>query len=342
MSHLAHLSNRSFVFEDYTWSRTPLPYSIYDFALRPARIPLNAFISGPSAGGPMPAPRSVSAEYWETVCPPSKRVRISSSEAPSNLEQGDQLLDWWTRKLKSTPEGCVEVGNEPPVFSWFLFGSDRILSLWSSLSTSPVVQDFTWSPLVTSGIARNLALLTPAPTPVVPDTIHGLVAVHLRRGDYVRHCPRLSKWGATYMGFNQFPELPDRFEPPDFGSLDSLDGREKYYLEHCWPEIDDIVAKLRDVREERPDLQRVYVLTNGWGWWVDRLRDALEKDGWADLKSSLDIQVDREQKYVAMAIDMAIAERAEVFVGNGVRIHFFKSYSVSPLIFLHLVLELVI
>ncbi|KAL5526206.1 hypothetical protein ACEPAG_7545 [Sanghuangporus baumii] len=316
MSHLAYLSNRSFVFEDYTWSHTILPYTIYDFALRPARIPLNAFISGPSAGGHMRAPRSVSAEYWEKVCPPSKRVLISSSEAPS-LVEGDKLLDWWVAKLADTSANCVEVGNNPPVFGWFLFGSDNVLLLWPSLSASPVIRDFSWSPLVTSGVARNLPLLTSTPAPVLPDVIEGLVAVHLRRGDYIRHCPRLARWGATYMGFNQFPELPDRFSPPDFGSLQSLDGREKYYLQHCWPEIDDIVKKLHDVREERPDLQRVYVLTNGWGWWVDRLREALAKDGWADLKSSLDLQVDSEQKYVEMAIDMAIAERAEVFVGNG-------------------------
>ena len=126
------------------------------------------------------------------------------------------------------------------------------------------------------------------------------------------------------MGFNQYPSLPDRFSPPDFGSLDSLDGREAYYMQHCWPSTDDILAKLREVREERPDLQRVYVLTNGWGWWVDSLRKAVEKEGWVDLKSSLDLAVDREQKYVEMAIDMAIAERAEVFIGNGVRSHFFS------------------
>jgi hypothetical protein len=36
------------------------------------------------------------------------------------------------------------------------------------------------------------------------------------------------------------------------------------------------------------------------------------------MKSSLDVRLDGEQAYVAMAVDMAIAEKAEVFVGNGV------------------------
>ncbi|KAJ7077976.1 hypothetical protein C8R43DRAFT_1053533, partial [Mycena crocata] len=42
---------RVFVFEDYVWSHSPLPYTIYDFALRATRIPLNAFVTGPLAGG---------------------------------------------------------------------------------------------------------------------------------------------------------------------------------------------------------------------------------------------------------------------------------------------------
>ncbi|KAH8105531.1 hypothetical protein DFH11DRAFT_1518929 [Phellopilus nigrolimitatus] len=334
MSHLAYLANRSYVFEEYTWSHSPLPFTLYDFALRPSRIPLNAFISGPSAGAPMRAPRAVSAEFWERVCPPEKRVRISSKDAPA-LEEGDDLLVWWTEKLRGTPAGCVEVANDPPVFSWFLFGSTRILSLWPSLSQSPIVKDFAWSPLVTAGVARNLALFTSSPaSPSISNTgidldlvsaraapLRDLVAVHLRRGDYARHCPRLAQWGATYMGFNQFDSLPDHFEPPPFSSLTTLTGRTDYYMQHCWPSISDIVTRLAEVRKTYPEgegeLKRVYVLTNGWPGWVDSLREELVKDGWEDVKSSLDIQVDGEQKYVAMAIDMAIAERAEVFVGNG-------------------------
>jgi len=66
----------------------------------------------------------------------------------------------------------------------------------------------------------------------------------------------------------------------------------------------------------------VYVLSNGWGWWLNGLKGALQKDGWDDLKSSLDVRLDGEQQYVAMAVDMAIAEKAEVFVGNGVSLVF--------------------
>jgi hypothetical protein len=62
----------------------------------------------------------------------------------------------------------------------------------------------------------------------------------------------------------------------------------------------------------------VYVLSNEWAWSLDGLKNALEEDGWDDLVSSTDIVLDSEQKHVAMAVDMAIAEKAEVFIGNGV------------------------
>jgi hypothetical protein len=115
MSYLAYMSNRSFVFEDYIWSHTLFPYTLYDFALRPKRIPLNAFISGPTAGGPMPSsysnsPRVVSAEWWETVCPRRKRHVVSSTDAPSDVE-GNVLIDWWVRRLGEAKEGCVEVDS---------------------------------------------------------------------------------------------------------------------------------------------------------------------------------------------------------------------------------------
>lgn len=49
------------------------------------------------------------------------------------------------------------------------------------------------------------------------------------------------------------------------------------------------------------------------------MRAALLADGWSEVASSGDVVLDGEQYYVGMAVDMAIAERAQVFVGNGVR-----------------------
>ena len=215
-----------------------------------------------------------------------------------------------------------------------LFGSPRILSLWPSLSASPILSSYTWSPLVQSAVSRNFALLQPLSPQSLFDissksTLTGLVAIHLRRGDYKRHCPRLATWSSSFMGLNQFPTLPDKFYP----SLYAADAKEReaYYLQHCLPTVPQIVEKLRGLRNENPGLRRVYVLSNGWAWWLNGLKGALQKDGWDDLKSSLDLRLDGEQGYVAMAVDMAIAEKAEMFVGNGVSAGGFPSLAYFPL-----------
>jgi hypothetical protein len=158
--------------------------------------------------------------------------------------------------------------TDPPFTS--LFGSPRILSIWPSLSTSPILQSYTWSPLVQSAVSRNFALLQPVSPKSLFDissksTLTGLVAVHLRRGDYKRHCPRLAGWDASFMGLNQFPTLPDKFYPSLYPSSsssrssqssslppshqqtpsDDPHARESYYLQHCLPTVPQIVTTRR-------------------------------------------------------------------------------------------------
>lgn len=217
------------------------------------------------------------------------------------------------------------VGMPPRVTHAHLsfFGGPRILSLFEPLAASPILGNFSWSPLVQSAIARNFALIQPRsakdilasdPNKAILD---GLVAVHLRRGDFVRHCPNLAKWGADYMGINQHPSLVDRFDSRLL--LDDPVAREAYYLEHCFPTTAQLIARLHEIRAQHPGLRRVYLLSNEASSVLNELKHALEEDGWLDLVSTTDMQLDAEQYYVSMAVDMAIAERAEVFVGNGVR-----------------------
>ncbi|KAL4257095.1 hypothetical protein AB1N83_011456, partial [Pleurotus pulmonarius] len=365
MSYLAYEANRSYVFEDYVWSHTPFSYTLYDFALRPARIPLNAFISGPTAGGPMSDVASaVSSSFFEKVCPRASRKVISSREAPTDAE-GSMLIKWWVDKLETVPDRCVEVdSSEKVVFDRFLFGGPRILSILPGMFSSPILSRFSWSPLVLSAITRNFAVLRPQNLDVLlcsphagsrvfaassslkqsastddssstseshtsittssssssissstsdsstyPPMFEGMLAVHIRRGDYKRHCPRLAQWHSNYMGIAQLPGLPDRFDPSSFdhdegittsstgddeasnerdGHTDPEDTphtREEYYLAHCLPSVSQIVKRLSIVRREHnlqqqnqnqnvtlalPPLSKVYVLTNGWSFWLSQ------------------------------------------------------------------------
>ncbi|KAJ7120456.1 hypothetical protein C8R43DRAFT_900761, partial [Mycena crocata] len=130
------------------------------------RIPLNAFVTGPLAGGQLDQnaahKRAVSAAFYEKVCPRSAIRTVSSVGSPTNVE-GSVLLEWWVKRLTEV-QGvrCVEVdSSEQPTFDRFLFGSPRVLSLLPGLNASPILGAFAWSPLVHSAVARNFAVLRP-------------------------------------------------------------------------------------------------------------------------------------------------------------------------------------
>lgn len=157
MSHLAYLTNRSYVFEDYTWSHSPLPYALYDFALRPTRIPINAFIAGPSAGGPMPdtssqghdggqSPRAVSAEYWDAVCGNTEDVVVVSSRDARTDTEGSEMMRWWVEKLEEEEyrnARCLSVDStDKDVFDrlYVLFTLLRVLFSGHPTLTSVLVR----------------------------------------------------------------------------------------------------------------------------------------------------------------------------------------------------------
>lgn len=133
-----------------------------------------------------------------------------------------------------------------------LFGSSRILDIWPSLSQSPILTQFGWSPLIRSAFNANMKLfqpssasasswlslerLFPALIPVHPTeastlaklaapnalsdpaadeapTTPSLLVLHIRRGDFEGHCQHLATWNSDFNGFNKFPGLPDAFAP---------------------------------------------------------------------------------------------------------------------------------
>jgi hypothetical protein len=90
----------------------------------------------------------------------SRRV-VSSKDAPNDVE-GNVLIEWWVRTLGEVSDGCVEVDSSSQVvFDHFLFGSPRILSLWPSLSASPILSSYTWFPLVPPHPLRHLIKVHP-------------------------------------------------------------------------------------------------------------------------------------------------------------------------------------
>lgn len=152
----------------------------------------------------------------------------------------------------------------------------------------------------------------------VPRTLKGLVAVHLRRGDYIGHCKWLAYLQSEYNGWNAFPSYIDQFDAEERKNED-------LFMRKCLPTPTQIIERLRVVKEEYEaahgeghELTRVYVLNNAEELFRMDLEKGLKDDGWEAVHMTLDLDVEKGEKEVDMAADMMIAQLAEVFVGNGV------------------------
>ena len=221
-----------------------------------------------------------------------------------------------------------------------------MLDIWPEFSASPIMTHFRWSPLIELAFDMNRDIwyssntVEPYLTSSTATTnaerypeIPGLLALHIRRGDFEEHCTHIGNWSSDYVAFNSFPEMPDKFTvPPHEGWGYNSPENHAVYRAHCYPSVAEIVAKVRAVRRTRAGrgLRRAFVMTNGGADYIRELKGALWADGadWELIASSRDLVLNREQKYVAQAVDMLVGQRAQVLIGNGVR----RSVFLAPVV----------
>jgi hypothetical protein len=68
------------------------------------------------------------------------------------------------------------------------------------------------------------------------------------------------------------------------------------------------------------NLKNVYIMTNAAVEWIEELKEELRRVAkWGKISSSRELKLRKEEKYVAQSVDMLIGQKAQVFVGNGVR-----------------------
>ncbi|KAK7044367.1 SH3 and PX-domain-containing 3 [Favolaschia claudopus] len=369
-THLAYLSQRAYVFPDYIpRDHPPFPDTLDNGTRHMLHVPMNAFVSGPTGGGPFSADgpdslvrRSVSEKWWNVVCPPHEVVVVNVGQTMRELglddaiDDGGRILTRWASKLLRMEASCVSIEGSS-VFNYILFAY-RILSAWPSYGPSPTLKYFAWSSLVTGALSRNFHLLSTTPRPpkyLLPSAadvapykltsfkplhaseppIPGLLAIHVRRGDYEGHCQGLSFGLAEYNAWNnlgtpkisQRPEFVDFSRPmwpqlPDYLEVPEGDSPQDARFKHCLPTAEEIVARVGKVREEAmmsgtaPNLRRIYVATNGQREWMENLTALLKADGWI-VSTSFDMELTLEERAVGQAVDMAIMTAAEAFIGVG-------------------------
>ncbi|KAG8747802.1 hypothetical protein FRC10_011247 [Ceratobasidium sp. 414] len=327
-THVAHESGRSYVFIPFHASAHPA------MGLGPKApwIPLSAFMDAPTAGGPWPpddkAPRAVTEDWYNTVCPKNQRVTLDTEVVAGHLKDSDAqtLINFWSKKLRDMEDRSnlsVKPILSTPAYS--LTGSTRVLTAFKEFSTSATLKMFKWSKLVTEAVWRNAELISPVdqrssrPYILPPEgQIDGLLAMHVRRGDYSYHCTHFANWSSTYTSWALLPQLPDEFKVPEgAGQGHATPKAIAEYHQVCWPSNKQIVERARVMRQLHKRLNRVYILTNGDAEYLARLKADLKADHWAKVSTSQDMRLNWQETWVSQSVDMAIAQRAQVFVGNG-------------------------
>ncbi|KAF9219951.1 hypothetical protein BS17DRAFT_788339 [Gyrodon lividus] len=339
MGLLAHATNRSFVFDDYVWNPDGSLYTDYNGKLIPSRIPLSALLSGPMVGGSMPpgddTPRSVSKDFFHHVCPNPTVIQVPDVNTDQMRFNDDAayVFEKWVEKINSVEDPCLMLDpSNNQVFEFWIFGNkERMLTIWPYLVNSPVATHWGWSPLIHDAYRKNRHLFQPTKSGLfagfffpekenMTAPIPGLLAIHIRRGDFKDHCQNLAQWSANWNAFNSFPEFHDKFDPPpDDGSGETSQKNIDLYVQRCYPSIEQIVDKVRQVRMGATEnLRYLYIMTNGAIPWVEELKATLALDmDWEHVGSSRDLKLTWEQKFVAQALDMYVAQRAQVLIGNG-------------------------
>lgn len=220
----------------------------------------------------------------------------------------------------------------------------NLASIWPDLISTPLITHFTWSSLVELAFDTNRDLFLPpsllSSTPLLSSLpyntstsvtnaaryppIPGLMAIHVRRGDYANHCAFLARVGDPFVSINSLPSLPDaslgKFSPQWRGSRAEVAAHRR----RCHPSIPEIVAKVLAVRatEAGKGVRRLHIMTNGGPAYIANLKralwDAVAPGGWDSISSSRDLVLNWEQRFVAQAVDVLVAQRAQVLIGNGV------------------------
>lgn len=155
------------------------------------------------------------------------------------------------------------------------------------------------------------------------------MAVHLRRGDFERHCDWLRHQRTGFTTWATLPLLSHSTLPP---SLD-IESPESVYT-HCYPSLQRILFAISSQARDKPHMRRIHILHDGA---IDhplvylqyhKLKAALtdkkwaERNGWKggpmiQVTQSSDLSVGSGERDWKVCVDMELAVRAQAFVGNG-------------------------
>ncbi|KAJ6499323.1 hypothetical protein C8R45DRAFT_981984 [Mycena sanguinolenta] len=285
--HLALSGDRVYVYQPLVWQRAP----------RHSPLPLSAFLSGVTNG-------TVAEDMFATVCSPPETRHLSLQH------ENDALWDQTVNVLRDSTFRCIFIDNH--IINWSFLASSAIHPIWPSFKQY-LSSTFQWSTHILDIVERA------RPT-------EAYMALHLRRGDFEGHCNGLASSQTGFTTWATLPDLQDSVFPPklDLNNYTSV-------MEHCYPSLQRILDAIDFQARANPHVNALHVLHDGsWDHPSVYLQyyklEAAVKDsrrilkaGWkggpmkivthsATLPGSSDW---------AVAVDVELARRANIFIGNG-------------------------
>ncbi|KZV96364.1 hypothetical protein EXIGLDRAFT_833725 [Exidia glandulosa HHB12029] len=301
LEHIARAAGRVYVYQDVSWQ----PRGKNGFA------PLGVF-----SESLVTAPRRSEAQFWAECGDQVQNVTVLP-------EFDNKVYSSLVKTLREQPARCVHVTDW--ITRWSYLESDAALRLWPAFRTS--VEQFRWSTPLIDAVDR-------VSEPLGLNRTEHVVAIHVRRGDFSYHCQDLARGRHRFNLWNRLPQLPD---PLDVG----VPYNATRAIERCYPSLDAIVRKLRDVRAAQTDLDMLYIMHDlswsspGTYIFIRQLRLAIQRENRAAGKAGRPLLFTRvvdtsqvksalwwTESDLAVAVDLELARRARVFIGNG-----FSSFS---------------
>ncbi|KAG5653431.1 hypothetical protein H0H81_000433 [Sphagnurus paluster] len=314
--HLALLTGRVYAYQPIIW--------------RPrgsdATVPLTAFMPGITRN-------SISAAVFDEACSPQDTKHISL-----RVDHG-ALWDSAKQQLGG-PDKCIVVDNW--ILNWecvspyilpldllnmrSFLASPALHNLWPGFQKY-LSHNFHWSDPIQAIAARTYQKLNLRGLSSVDGEPY--IALHLRRGDFESHCETLASRQTGFTTWATLPSLHLSVFPP---ALDQ--NNHTSVVTHCYPSLPRIVAAIDAQVRSKPHLRTLHVLHDG-AWdhplvYAQHYRLAAiltstahaEAAGWVGgpmkrVTHSGQVPVHWGEADWAVAVDVELARRAEVFVGNG-------------------------
>ncbi|KAF5393352.1 hypothetical protein D9757_000546 [Collybiopsis confluens] len=291
---------------DFDTQQTIFRIHIYDpFTLKSSKkqVPLSTFLLGATEE------RAIPSTFSEEVCPEGSKDVVHIKIEASNE-------DFWNKTTKALTgkEKCIIVDN--PILDSSYLSSSSTGDIWGGFSNY-LPRYFRWPPHILDVVKQTQTRfnLRPYFTSLKGEAY---LALHLHR-DNLDQCKTAAQRKIGFSNWANIPSISAQTLPPLLDTNDTAS-----VINHCYPPLSRILDAIDHQIRRKPYIRSVYIIHDAAASSdVRKLEIAMknperaQSNGWlyGPIKSVTSSATSQDE--LPMAVDVEIARRAEIFVGNG-------------------------